>query len=121
MADQPNTPLTSADFDTCAAFVLDADGIVVASNTSARVFWSDVARPLVTMPFTTLFAADVASQDPEGLAQQWLQLKRDGLDRWTLRVARRLDGSTLEVRLRLERASGGGGSYIATVQPIIRS
>jgi hypothetical protein len=120
MAEQPSTQSMTTDADTCAVFVLEAGGLVVASNTSARMFWSEVARPLVSMPFVTLLAHNDDSCDPETISRQWLQLRSESLDRWTGRVARRLDGATCDVRLRLERSSGGAGTYIATVQPVRR-
>ncbi len=117
MAEPASTQSPTGDSDTCAVFVLEAGGLVVASNTSAREFWSDVARPLVSAPFMTLFVSNEDLSDSENLSRQWLQLKSEGLDRWTRRVARRLDGATCPVRLRLERSSGGAGSYIVTVRP----
>lgn len=72
------------------------------------------------MAFATLFNHDEASGAPGGSAQQWSQLKGRGLDRWTLQVARRFDLPSCEVRLRVERSSGGGGSFIATVRPVMR-
>lgn len=120
MAEPASTQSPTGDSDTCAVFVLEAGGLVVASNTSARMFWSEVARPLVSMPFVTLLAGNEDSSGPETSSSQWLQLRSESLDRWTLRVARRLDGTTCDVRLRLERSSGGAGTYIAAVQPVRR-
>ncbi len=117
MVESASTLSATRDPDTCAVFVLEAGGTVVASNTSAREFWSDAARPLVGVPFVTLFASNDDLSAPENISRQWLHLKGEGVDRWTQRVARRLDGALCEVRLRLERSSGGAGSYIATVQP----
>jgi PAS domain-containing protein len=117
---QSTSPLASApvDSDVCGVFVVDADGRVVASNASARQLWSTDARPLVALPLAALFSADLGAPEPEEVAQQWRQLKSDAMDRWTLRSAQRLNGPVCEVRLRVERASGGAGSYIATVLPV---
>lgn len=108
------------DSDTCGVLVVDAIGSVVASNSSARQLWSSAARPLVAARFAALFADAEDVADPESIARQWLLLKSEALDRWTSRIIRPLDGSPCEVRLRLERSSGGAGSYIATVQPVVR-
>jgi PAS domain-containing protein len=117
-------PVSSAlDSDLCGVFVVDADGKVVASNASARALWSTATRPLISLPLAALFSSTSVSPEPgEGeVAEQWRQLKSDAMDRWTLRQARRLDDApTGEVRLRLERASGGAGSYIATVLSVQR-
>jgi len=107
------------DPDLCAAFVIDADGNIVASNSSARQIWSPTGRSLVAMAFVTLFSRADASGAPEDPVEQWSQLK-GGLDRWTPQVARRFDLPSCAVRVRLERSSGGGGSYIATVRPVVR-
>lgn len=118
--DRHDPAATQAASEICGAFVVDASGNVIASNASARQLWSEDHRSLLGRPLAELFSAGKIDAEPEAALVQWQQLKTETLDRWTTRPARRLDGGCLDVRLRLERASGGAGSYIATVLPATR-
>lgn len=104
--------------DICAAFVIDADGNVLASNSTARELWRVEKRSLVATPFVQLFvpASDAAGET----VGAWAVLKTDAGQRWKSCIARSLDGAEVHVRVRIERAFGGGGSYIAVVQPTSR-
>lgn len=99
---------------------MDADGVVVASNSSARQLWSTTGSSLVALPFVRLFSLAASASDRPGAPEQWREMKRGGLDRSVVRQISPLDGPPCEVRLRIERSSGGAGSYIATVRPLSR-
>lgn len=101
-------------------FVIDACGSVVAANESARELWIAGKQSLVGLPIATLFAREGSSDDAEVLAAHWKELKTSAGERWTRRLAQPLEGPACEVRLRIERAFGGGGSYIGTIQPLLR-
>lgn len=106
--------------DVCAVFVVGAAGDIVANNASARQLWSAGNRRLATLPLVALFTANGAAAEPDALAEEWKRLKAEASERWVQHTAKPFDGSTCEVRLRIERASGGGGSYIVSVQPLSR-
>jgi PAS domain-containing protein len=101
----------------CGVFVVDAVGNIVASNASARELWSADRRVLVGLPVALLFRGNEISTDPEFLTDEWARLKAEALDQWSMRPARRIGGPPFDARVRIERASGGAGSYIATVLP----
>lgn len=106
--------------DVCAAFVIDADGNVLASNATARELWRAEKRSLVATPFSHLFAPGAVAQAAGELADSWTVLKADAGKRWKPYLARAHDGVEIATRVRIERAFGGGGSYIAVVQPVDR-
>jgi hypothetical protein len=108
-------PIDEADL--CAVLVLDASGNVVAANRSARHLWAGADRAFVRSAFAELFVSKLDSNDPEFLETESKVLIAGALDRWTPLVAKPLDGQPRAVRVRLERALGGAGSYIATIQP----
>ena len=101
----------------CAVLVLDASGKVVAANSSARRLWTAVDKSLVGLPFAWLFRLDGDSAELEFCDSRWKAMKTSALDCWTQLAAQPLDGLPCDVRVRLERALGGAGSYIATIQP----
>jgi hypothetical protein len=110
----------AAGIDLCAVLVLDASGNVVAANGSARQLWAVAGRSLVGLPLAGFFAGEApvaadtdAAKDDEG---RWQALRTRMLDRWASLATRTLDGSVQNVRVRLERALGGAGSYIATIR-----
>jgi hypothetical protein len=104
--------VSRADF--CAAFVIDAAGNVVAYNRTAAELWSTPRRPLVGVPFVSLVASTFAEVPAE---TAWHGFKANACER-TVRCSLGVaDGAAIEASVRLERAFGGGGSYIATVRP----
>lgn len=106
--------------DVCAAFVIDADGNVLASNSTARELWRAEKRSLVATPFVQLFVSDPASAAAVETIGTWATLKTEAGQRWKSCLARLHDGAEMTVRVRIERAFGGGGSYIAVAQPVER-
>ncbi|ACB75446.1 PAS domain-containing protein [Opitutus terrae] len=105
-----------AEADLCAAVVLDATGKIVAVNQSARQLWSASDRSLIGRPFAQLFVLDAAPEAADAAVARWRILSAETLDRTTVLTALPLTGAKREVRVRLERAVGGAGSYLATVQ-----
>lgn len=103
--------------DLCAVLVLDASGNVVAANRSARYLWAGPDKSFVRSAFAGLFISALESDDPEFLETESKVLIAGALDRWTRLMAKPVDGQPRAVRVRLERALGGAGSYIATIQP----
>lgn len=112
----PAEPVAPA--DVCAVFVIDATGNVVATNATAREVWCARSRPLVALAFAQLFETEATPVESDVHTMQWQALKSEAYECWTRRVARPLDGPARHVRVRIERAFGGGGSYIGTVQPL---
>lgn len=104
--------------DVCAAFVIDADGNVLASNATARELWRAEKRSLVATPFVQLFVSEAAPNATGETVVAWTALKAEAGQRWKSCLARLHDGAEIAVRVRVERAFGGGGSYIAVVQPM---
>lgn len=105
----------------CAVFVIDAGGHVVACNASARQLWAAGKRPIVTLPLVVLLGEAQDPIEPDVLLEQWKALKIEALDRWTRRMAMPFSGPAVEVNVRLERATGGAGSYIALIRPMRRA
>jgi hypothetical protein len=100
----------------CAVLVLDAMGVVVAANETARELWGAAERTLVSQSFTQLVWAGCAAPDPENTTT-WKALKAALVDRGAPLTARRSDGSSFGVHVRLERSLGGAGTFIATIAP----
>lgn len=97
-------------------FVIDAEGKIVATNEGARQLWAASREVLTGREFTTLFRHEsVSTVTALGEAMDWRTLRRLGLEAWVTLAAEACDGTRQEVRMRVERAVGGAGSYIATV------
>ena len=111
----PVDPAEVARTDFCAAFVIDASGKIVAHNRTAGDLWGAGRRPLVTVPFAALFEAAPADAAAEAA---WAAFKAEAGDRPAPRGFRLPDGTRVGMGVRIERAFGGGGSYIATVRPL---
>lgn len=118
----PSAPSFSAasaapsDASACAVLVLDAMGTVVAANGTARALWDATEKGLISQSFTQLVAADAASAESNAISD-WKSLKTATVDRSAPFSARRRDGSSFTVRVRLERSLGGAGTFIATIAP----
>ena len=115
--------LTNTEFSTQLAadlygmFVVDAAGKVVAANASASQFWGTGGRSFVGASLANLFATGPDGAEVDESEGQWKAFKAAALDRWTPCRARQAGDSSREVRVRLERAIGGAGSFIAMVRP----
>lgn len=97
---------------TVAALVVDADGRVVAANTSAQMLWASPKTSLVNRSLVSLTGASPATDSESA---QWQLIKQSALDDFVATKVRPVDGGEeRSIRMRLERAYGGGGSYIAT-------
>lgn len=103
--------------DLCAVLVLDASGKVVAVNDSARALWGAGKLELVGIAFARLRTDTPSVAKQEDSEAAWKAFLADAGGRWTSMSIRSRDGSARDVRVRLERALGGAGTYIATVQP----
>ncbi|MDO8544765.1 MAG: PAS domain-containing protein [Opitutaceae bacterium] len=103
--------------DLCPVLVVDASGRVVAANRSARQLWAAPDKFFVGLPFAALFAPGSNSSNSELLERQWKDLSAVVMDNWAPLAAQVVGGPPREVRVRLERAFGGAGSYIAAIQP----
>lgn len=112
----PTLPNAPEHTEVCAVFVVDACGIVVATNASGRRLWSVSGRSMVGVPFVALLGVTGIAVGPELAAEEWRNLKADALDRWTRRLTQPADAPEREVHLHLERSIGGAGSYIVNVQ-----
>lgn len=97
--------------------VLDATGKVVATNESARQLWAAPDRTLVGTPVGSMLLTEPAASDALSIDLPWKTLCAVALNQWTSLVAKPQTGSLRSVRVRLERAVGGAGSYIAIVVP----
>jgi PAS domain-containing protein len=104
----------ASDAPSCAVLVLDAMGMVVAANETARELWGAPEKTLVSQSLTQLIFAGTASPDLE-TSTAWKTLKATIVDRGAPLLARRRDGSSFGVRVQLERSLGGAGTYIATI------
>lgn len=120
-SDPPFSTLANARTDSffCAALVLDAGGKVVAANESARQLWSAPDRSLIGRPFLRLLALEPLPADEAACAAEWPRVRADLLDRCTHQMTQPLHGAGRPVRVRIERATGGAGSYLATVAPTL--
>lgn len=94
--------------------VIDASGKVVASNPGAQALCSD-GKSLVGQPLAAFFGGAERSGDADFLEEQWRTLRRDALDNWALRRLACPSAANREVHVRVERALGGAGSYLATI------
>jgi PAS domain-containing protein len=107
--------------DTGAAFgvlVLDADGRVVAANSSARELWRAGPKPLVGIPLVGLLGSDAVGSEPGFAIIQWELLRKAALDRLMDVSVQPVDGrARRRMRLRLERSQGGAGTFIALLLP----
>jgi PAS domain-containing protein len=109
----------SLEADWHGVFVVDASGQIVALNFSAGLLWGVDPRSLVTRSLASLLhASGTGPVEPENAEQDWSELKREASDGWAVRFVVVPQGSPVAVRVRLERASGGAGSFIALVRPI---
>lgn len=119
----PATPLPSSrpptadDLAWCAVLVLDSTGKVVASNESARLLWATPDRSLVGAPVGGLLLAEGATVDASSPSLPWKTVSTTALNRWALFVAKPRSGMLRPVRVRVERAVGGAGSFIAVAMP----
>jgi two-component system cell cycle sensor histidine kinase/response regulator CckA len=104
--------------DACAVLILDASGRISAANGSARALWQCGESELPGETFTSLFAFEVVSLDPDFHQAQWDVLLAGARDAEVVMTAQPREGSSREVRVRIERLLGGTDGYIATVQPI---
>jgi PAS domain S-box-containing protein len=100
--------------DFCAVVALDASGRVTGVNSSAHALWQASEPELLGEAFAALFAFEIVSHDPDFLEAQWEVLLASALDRDTSLSAQPREGPSREVRVRLEKASGG--HYLATVR-----
>ena len=99
-------------------FVIDAEGKIVATNEGARRLWGVGTEVLVGRAFTSLFRGERSSEHPEMDAiADWRTLLRRTRETRTALAMAAGEGGPEEVTLRVERAIGGAGSYIATVAP----
>lgn len=98
-----------------AAFVISANGDVVATNHSAGVLLAVEGKSLVGLPFVRLFTMAGDGPDVPSVGE-WKPLCAAALDRWMQFTAHAFDGRPRAVQGRLERSIGGAGSYIAIVR-----
>lgn len=106
------------EFPVCV-LVVDAAGSVVASNSSAREVWHATSRSLVNLPVVRLLGSGDGVAEPSFAEVQWQVLRSAALDRSLVVLVRPVDGAhPFSMRLCLERAHGGGGTYIATLWPL---
>ena len=98
--------------------MLDPAGRIVAANAGALALWRVAAGGLDGQPFAGLFEFEITSADPEFLAAQWTALHEAAAERPASCRARRADGSTAEVSLRVEAVAGLPDRLLATVQPV---
>ncbi len=91
--------------------VIGATGQVVAANQSAREFFVGAQSQLVGTALSAFWVRRSEQSDDEAA---WAEL-RASLNCWVDGQIRSQSGRTHAARLRLERAHGGAGSYLATV------
>ncbi|MSU65829.1 MAG: response regulator [Opitutus sp.] len=100
----------------CAVLLLDATGQIVATNASATRLWRTGVDSLVGEPFATLFAFEVVSSEPEFIQAQWDGLLVTALDRPAALSIQPREGEPREMQVCLEKSTGPGAGYIATVR-----
>ena len=98
-----------------AVFLLDATGRITHASHAAREFWQATENELTGEPFSTLFAIDVVSSEPDWLEAQWDVILAATLDRVATLTAQPREGAPREVRVRLEKTSTT--AYLATIAP----
>lgn len=108
---------TAGETTLCAALVLDSTGKVVATNESARQLWAAPDRSLVGTPVSDLLLTERTASDAISAHLSWKTFSTAALNQWAAFVAQPHNGPPRAVRIRLERAVGGAGSYIAVVVP----
>lgn len=104
----------------CAALVIDASGKVVAANQSARDLLGIPAKSLIGLSVPGLFTPGGVRSESDGAADEWKSLCAAALDRWTRVRAHPPGNPPVDVRVRLERAFGGAGTYMAVLLPAIQ-
>ncbi len=102
---------------TPAVLLLDTSGLVTSANAAARSYWQASEGDLVGKPFSTLFAFEIVSSDPDFLEAQWEALLISALDKTATLSAQPLEGAPREVRLHLEKILGPAPGYLAVAQP----
>ncbi len=113
------TPFASrpAASDLAAVLLLDAGGRITCATQSARALWQAADNELTGEPFSSLFAFEVTSDEPDWLEAQWEVILGATLDNTTTLLAQPREGAPREVRVRLEKSSAN--TYVATVQPAV--
>lgn len=101
-----------------ASVVIDASGQIVAANRTASDLLGVPGKSLIGLPFTSRFAPENAEPGQARDASEWKSLCAAALDQLVAFHARREDGRTFPVRVQLERAFGGAGSYIAVIRAL---
>ncbi len=102
--------------------VLDAGGRILVADAGACALWRAGSTELVGGHFPTLFASDVASQEPGRGEAQWDVLVRAAGGGPLRLVAEPQDGARLDVEVRLEKAAGATGPvWLASIRPIAAS
>ncbi len=104
-----------ADADLAAVLLLDSAGRITCATAAARLLWQTAENELNGEPFSSLFAFEVTSDEPDWLEAQWDVILGATLDRSTTLLAQPREGAPREVRVRLEKSSAN--TYVATVQP----
>ena len=105
-----------ADADLAAVLLLDSAGRITCATAAARLLWQTAENELNGEPFSSLFAFEVTSDEPDWLEAQWDVILGATLDRSTTLLAQPREGAPREVRVRLEKSSAN--TYVATVQPV---
>jgi two-component system cell cycle sensor histidine kinase/response regulator CckA len=100
-----------------AVLLLDLAGQITFAGRQASQLWNIPVNEFIGQSFSTLFAFDVVSNDPDWLAAQWDVISAATLDRATTLTAQPKNGEPRDVFVRLEKHADAG--YIATVQPPI--
>jgi len=109
-------PAAVDDAELSAVLVLDVSGRVVAANHSARQLWGATEKSLIGRPFAKLLVLDGGSDDSASFEAQWKAFLAVALDRSTHHLVQPLQGTPREVFVRIERATGGAGSFIASLR-----
>lgn len=100
-----------------AALVIDAGGKIVAANGTASDVLAASGKTLIGLPLAGLCTAEGASSAPTTSSDEWKSFCAATLDRWTAFAAHVPGSPARAVYLRLERAFGGAGTYIAVLHP----
>lgn len=97
-----------------AVVLLDSTGRITVASAAAEAMWQRSAGDLIGQPFSSLFAFDVVSGDPDFLEAQWEGIVASSLNRVATFSAQPENAPVHDVRVRLDK--NGDGGYIATVQ-----